>query len=377
MHMQVKADPLHGLAEQMWQIVSAVAYCHDRHIIHGDLKPENVLVSDFWPNETPFCIVCDFGHASLYIGWKNRIFESGDPRYIPPEVMLKEFMTPKSDIYMLGISAYELLSGGWLPFFGRKVSLTQSYYHLKHSSVQDEVCYGEIDFTRLKNSPMEARKMVKSMTRRSAETRPTAAEVLDSIWLQRNKPCGDGDEVSWGLWNVEHHKFKERLLCRANQSIPYLLLLSFICHALDTGTIFGCRLLFCCMNQSGTGVVTRQEFYHVAKRARLDAEISDKLFDSVDFNRRGVLDLSSIETLLLDLDSFSDEELLRELHSVLNHLKVPVFELPASDGDSGCNGWRLEGGARFDSLRDALRSHASTEEFSAEFLLRIVREGGI
>ena len=103
------------LTGAMQQIVSAVAYCHRQFVLHGDLKPENVLIGGVRPDGSPFCIVCDFGHTTVCIG-SVLVAAPGDPRYIAPEVIAKENLSSKSDVYMLGVTAFELLTG-WLPFF--------------------------------------------------------------------------------------------------------------------------------------------------------------------------------------------------------------------------------------------------------------------
>ena len=42
----------------MWQLVSAIQFCHDHNIIHRDIKPENLLVS-----KNGVLKLCDFGFA--------------------------------------------------------------------------------------------------------------------------------------------------------------------------------------------------------------------------------------------------------------------------------------------------------------------------
>ena len=105
----------------MQQILSAVAYCHRQFVLHGDLKPENVLIGGTRPDGTPLCIVCDFGHATVCLG-SELVAAPGDPRYIAPEVIAKEHLCTRSDVYMLGVTAFELLTGGWLPFFNLKAA---------------------------------------------------------------------------------------------------------------------------------------------------------------------------------------------------------------------------------------------------------------
>jgi serine/threonine protein kinase len=100
--------------EIMKQLTSAIAHAHHNHIVHRDIKPQNVLL-DHDGNAK----ITDFGIAmalsSTSITQTNSVL--GTVHYLSPEQARGGMATKKSDIYSLGILMFELLTGR-LPFSG-------------------------------------------------------------------------------------------------------------------------------------------------------------------------------------------------------------------------------------------------------------------
>jgi eukaryotic-like serine/threonine-protein kinase len=98
----------------MKQLTSAIAHAHQNHIIHRDIKPQNILVDK---NEN--VKITDFGIATALsattITHTNSVL--GSVHYLSPEQARGQMTTKKSDIYSLGIVMFELLTGR-LPFSG-------------------------------------------------------------------------------------------------------------------------------------------------------------------------------------------------------------------------------------------------------------------
>ncbi|XP_036092824.1 serine/threonine-protein kinase MARK2-like [Rousettus aegyptiacus] len=98
-------------AQRMFrQLISAVHYCHQKDIIHRDLKAENVLL-DAELNVK----LADFGLSSTYVGRKMYTVRGSLP-YLAPEVFLSEcYDGPGADVWSLGVILYEIVTGKW-PF---------------------------------------------------------------------------------------------------------------------------------------------------------------------------------------------------------------------------------------------------------------------
>ena len=93
----------------IYQILSAINYCHSMKVIHRDLKPENILIIDRDRYNYPIIKVCDFGTSLMFE--KGVVNEKlvGSAYYIAPEVLKKKF-DQKCDIWSCGIILYILLS---------------------------------------------------------------------------------------------------------------------------------------------------------------------------------------------------------------------------------------------------------------------------
>lgn len=92
----------------MKQVCDAVAFMHDAHIAHRDLKPQNILL------DRNFRIkLADFGFAKTFVKREKKIqmkSHLGTPGYMAPEISLRQEYTAKVDVFALGVVLFVCLS---------------------------------------------------------------------------------------------------------------------------------------------------------------------------------------------------------------------------------------------------------------------------
>jgi TolB-like protein/Tfp pilus assembly protein PilF/tRNA A-37 threonylcarbamoyl transferase component Bud32 len=119
--------PIPEAVRILHEVASAVSYAHKHGVIHRDIKPDNVMLSD------EIALVTDFGVAkALSASTKPAQAQTltglgitlGTPAYMAPEQATADpSVDHRADIYAFGVMAYEMLAGT-LPFVGRTTQAT-------------------------------------------------------------------------------------------------------------------------------------------------------------------------------------------------------------------------------------------------------------
>ena len=107
-------------------IMEGIKYLHDKCIVHGDIKPENIIMKNNVPK------ICDFGFAKNAKIIKNKGLV-GTTSYIAPEIYEGEDYTSKVDMWALGIIIFVMI-GGYHPYmkFSCKYSVNSPDFYGKN-----------------------------------------------------------------------------------------------------------------------------------------------------------------------------------------------------------------------------------------------------
>ncbi|XP_033145150.1 mitogen-activated protein kinase kinase kinase 18 isoform X2 [Brassica rapa] len=95
------------LRRYVWCLVSALRHVHSNGIVHCDVKSKNVLVADGGSSVK----LADFGSAMALENPTDEIAPRGSPLWMAPEVVRREYQGPESDVWSLGCTVIEMLTG--------------------------------------------------------------------------------------------------------------------------------------------------------------------------------------------------------------------------------------------------------------------------
>ena len=154
------------------QIAEALCYAwNESRLIHRDVKPDNIMLTD-----DGIAKLTDLGLAMNQKDWSEDMDISGSPSYMSPEQFAGEPLDTRSDIYSLGVTLYQMITGS-LPF--RAVSIdTLAKQHFNQKPEPPEHFVPGLPAT---VSALIRKMMAKKPSRRYADME----ELLDAIWRLR------------------------------------------------------------------------------------------------------------------------------------------------------------------------------------------------
>ena len=149
------------------QLAHALAVAHDHGLIHGDIKPENVMVRD-----DGYIKLLDFGLALDAQPRETRGSQlAGTLRYLAPERCLGQPPTQAGDVFAFGVILYELTTGRYPYESENTLALLQA---ITEKEVPRPATFRP-------DLPAALDHLISAMLARSAEARPTARQVADRL----------------------------------------------------------------------------------------------------------------------------------------------------------------------------------------------------
>lgn len=344
-YMQVALEH-HGLTETLIagvfkQAMQGVAYLHTQDCVHNDLKPDNLLCLDEYdPKKVPRCVVSDYGCAR-FIKTEQR-FKFGDPRYqslenmesmlafLKAEDFLQVDTRPKGDVWSMGATLYELLSGGVIPFLYDRCSLQG----LQDDGVFDRLQAGILSKDEVVLRPHcsdvseAAEGVLRMMLRKDEDARPTAQAVLSDPWFKTKTRRRISAAIAR---HVEFTVVKDQ----ARQ-----ILLNAVIARLQNDHMQTSQDIFKRFDTDNLGKITREGFKKALERMNQDTSRADEIFDAADVTGDGTLEFNEFAAMTFDWSSIDAQALDSHIQDLLNDLStdgrgtVKESELAKLFGDS-------------------------------------------
>ena len=281
----------------MYQILSAVNYCHKMKIIHRDLKPENILIKK---DEDGFYRVkiCDFGTSKAFkIGDMQKQLV-GSAYYIAPEVIQKKYNS-KCDLWSCGVIMFVLLTKK-PPFGGRTDAM-----------IMQNIQIGKYKEELLDSYSPYAKELVKLLLEKNIKKRINAETALNHPWFDVYKckeiltDIQDKDTIKRFIENLKNYK---------RGSIIQETALAFLVHNYpDLDEIVNACKLFGQIDQNGNGKITLNDFIEglnkiLKKNMEEDAK---KIFENLDEYESGYLEYEMFIRAAINKKIFLTEDTLK------------------------------------------------------------------
>jgi eukaryotic-like serine/threonine-protein kinase len=167
----------------IFQICDGLAAAHDKGIVHRDLKPENIFLVPV-RNRRMLVKLLDFGIAKLLGRRDARIDRTaegmtpGTPSYMSPEQTRGKDVDHRTDIYSLGVTAFQMLCGR-LPYLGTE-AVDILYQHVHAVPPAPSTLRADL--------PLQLERLILQMLEKKADRRPTIPVIEERLAELRDGP---------------------------------------------------------------------------------------------------------------------------------------------------------------------------------------------
>ena len=286
----------------MFQIFSAINYCHNMKIVHRDLKPENILIVDREKtNNFPRVKICDFGTSKMFEKGAVQRKLVGSSYYIAPEVLNKSY-DEKCDLWSCGVILYILLSGR-PPFAGDN-----------DKEIMSRVATGKYDltespFNKVSHSCID---LIQKLLIMDPKKRIDAQEALAHPWFKENR--------SKELFNKIKDestltKLLNNLKAYRRDSIIQETALAYLVHNFPQmkDVVNACKL-FNQIDNNGDGKVNQQELLKGLKSKiksdTLEQDVAE-IYKNIDMDNNGYIEYEEFVRAAVSKERFLNENVLR------------------------------------------------------------------
>jgi calcium-dependent protein kinase len=282
----------------MYQLMSAVYYCHCNNIIHRDIKPENILIDGYDFQGSYLIKLIDYGNAKVFEKNKSENKVIGSCYYVAPEVLNKNY----TDIWSCGVIMYLMLSGK-TPFFS-----------VKEEDILTKIKEGRFNY----DLPVwgkiseEAKDLINKMLEYDPNNRISAGGSLDHPWFRKLKMKERHSFISKDKLSVF---FKNLRNYNPSYKLQHAALALIVHNVPMTEEIKELSMTFRFLDENSDGKLTKEELVKglasiIPNNEELKCEV-ENIFKRVDNDKSGFIEYQEFIRACINKEHILDETNLR------------------------------------------------------------------
>ena len=287
----------------LFQILSAINYCHQQNIIHRDIKPENIMLDDNSKCGYPFIRIIDFGTAKyLEKEYENEVI--GTPYYIAPEVIKKRYDS-KCDLWSIGILLYFLISKK-RPFDGKKIE--EIFEAINNKEVN-------LSIKPFDTTSDELKDILIKLLKKNPNERLNAQDALNHPWFIKNKTK---EKLSY-LSTTDMNELLDNIRNYNPKNVLQQITLSYLVNKNPNAeTVNKASCLFIKLDKDNNGIIDNKEFVHGLKTLfdeegkNVDEEFLINNFKRIDSNNNGNIEYDEFVRAAIDKKEFLNEDIMKD-----------------------------------------------------------------
>ncbi|CAK83098.1 unnamed protein product (macronuclear) [Paramecium tetraurelia] len=278
------------------QILSAIAYAHEKNIMHRDIKPENILID---PTDQHIKII-DWGLSkdmTNIVSIKQKI---GTIDYAAPEVLLEKEYDQKCDLWSCGVILYILLSGE-VPFPGENTG-----------EIEKKIVSSKINLKQKiwKTISDDAQNLLINLLEPDPAKRFSAQQALQSEWIQKQSKSVTKEICSQ---EMQYRLQKLSRFCCESKMVQATFHL-MIQQNLTQEKYKQLRQTFQELDKNGDGKLSMEELKAYCND---DIDVED-LFNRVDTDKNGYIEFTEFLTAAVDMKKLASHDQLKEAFNLLD-----------------------------------------------------------